>query len=344
LLPLCQPWHPACECTHQMIRMGKKASGETMRVSNKVRGFEKFTISVFIIIALFATTAWGQVGNGSGTSSGEILNIGIGSRAASLGGAYMAFSDDATASFWNPSGLAGLSNVEFQFGYSSWYQDISINYLGAVVPMSENLSAGVGVVYVDYGEFTAYSEDDQLLGEFSGHNIMASISLAYKLNDRLSLGVTAKGVSEKLEESTAMGYAMDVGVRYNLGIFSVGMALKNVGSGLKYEYESAPLPTKLSAGIGLQTLDGQLRLAGDINVPKNGIISYHQGLEYLYQNSIYLRGGYSHSFSDLASSEKDGFVWGFGLKVMSGSIDYSYIPNGTFGAIHKIDLSIKLNR
>jgi len=344
LSPLCQPWHLACEYTRQMMRMGIKASGDTMRISNKVRCFKKLTISLLIIIAFFANTAWGQIGNGSGTSSGEILNIGIGSRAASLGGAYMAYSDDATALFWNPSGLAGISDVEFQFGYSSWYQDISINYLGAVVPISENLSAGVGVVYVDYGAFMAYSDDDQPLGEFSGHNVVASLSMAYRLSDRFALGVTAKGVTEKLEESSAIGYAVDIGTRFNMGIFSVGMALKNVGSGLKYEYESSPLPTKLSAGMGLRTFEGRLRLAADVNIPRNGVISLHQGMEYLYQNTIFLRGGYSHRFNDLNSSEKNGLVWGFGLKVMTGSIDYSYEPNSDLGAIHKIDLSFKLDR
>ena len=304
----------------------------------------KLKLITFAIVFLFLTgTGIAQMGNGSGTTSGEILNIGIGSRATSLGGAFTAFSDDATAPFWNPSGLSGAGSVEFQFGHSTWYQDISLNYLGAVIPVNERFSAGVGLAYVDFGEFQGYNEADEATGSFTGHNVVLSISLAYLLSERLSVGITAKGITEKLDDSQAQGYAVDLGARYNSGLFSVGIAAKNLGSGLKYDYETSPLPTKFTAGIGLSAYEGRLRFASDINVPRNGIMSLHQGIEYLYLNTIFLRSGYIHNLSDAdGNSERNGLVYGFGLKINSGSVDYSYVPSGDFGGIHRIDFSIKL--
>jgi hypothetical protein len=336
--------HQPCNEEHTMVGKNEFASGVSMRATEILKDYFKAIAAIFVIILLFAGAAMGQMGDGVGTTSGEILNMGIGSRAASLGGAYTAFSNDATAPFWNPSGMSALSQIEFQFGHSSWYQDISLDYLGLVLPLSERMSTGIGVAYVDYGEFTAYSVDDMPMGQFSGHNVVLSLSLAYRLSGSLSVGVTAKGISEKLEESSAFGYAFDIGTRFNAGIFSFGLAAKNIGSGLKYEYERAPLPTKLTTGVGITTFDGRFRVAGDLNIPRDGIVSMHQGVEYLYLNTIFLRTGYTHCFADNDYSEKEGLVYGFGLKILKGTIDYAYMPNGDFGAIHKIDLSIKLDR
>ncbi|MBD3217588.1 MAG: PorV/PorQ family protein [candidate division Zixibacteria bacterium] len=338
---LSQGRHPHCINFLMAKKINTLLSGVVMRAS-------LFPRNVFLIIIalMFLSTVnlAAQTGNGTGTTSGEILNIGIGSRASSLGGAFMAISDDATAPFWNPSGLSSIGTVEFQFGYSSWYQDISVNYLGAVIPVTSKLSTGIGVTYVDYGSFQGYTRDDVPTGDFSGHNAVFSLSLAYQVSRNLSLGLTGKGITEKIEESSASGVAFDVGAIFNTGIFSFGLAAKNVGSGLKYEYENAPLPTKLAAGIGVKTFDGRLRFAGDINIPKDGLVSLHQGVEYLYMKTIFLRGGYVHNFSKAVSSERNGLVYGFGLNILAGSIDYSYIPNDNLGGIHKVDLSLRLNK
>ncbi len=303
-----------------------------------------YMIGIFLVLSILASTAGGQIGLGSGASSAAILNAEIGSRATSLGGAFTAFSDDATAPFWNPSGLSNLSSIELKFGHSTWYQDISINYLGAAIPLSNRFTSGIGVAYVDYGDFQAYSADDQPMGEFSGHNIVLSFSLAYKLADKISLGVTAKGISEKLEEASATGYAFDFGTRYDNGLVSIGLVAKNIGSGLKYEHEKEALPSKISAGIGLRTFDGRLRLAGDVDVPHDGFVSMHQGVEYLYMNTIFLRSGYTHHFSEIDDVGRDGLVYGFGLKVLLGTIDYSFMPNGDYGSIHKLDFSFSFGK
>ncbi|MDE0637811.1 MAG: hypothetical protein OXI43_18390 [Candidatus Poribacteria bacterium] len=41
--------------------------------------------------------------------TGDFLTNGIGARALGLGGAYVSIADDATATYWNPAGIAGVS-------------------------------------------------------------------------------------------------------------------------------------------------------------------------------------------------------------------------------------------
>jgi hypothetical protein len=50
---------------------------------------------------LYAQTSLG--GQRVGTSSGSFLRIGVGARAAAMGGAYVAVCDDITACAWNPA-------------------------------------------------------------------------------------------------------------------------------------------------------------------------------------------------------------------------------------------------
>lgn len=312
-----------------------------------MRAVNRFT-NITGILLLFAVCitapAFGQIGNGSGTSSGEILNLEIGSRATALGGAFIAFSDDATATFWNPSGLSAIESTEFQFGYSNWYQDISINYFGAAIPISDRFTSGVGLTYVDLGSFQGYSSEDIPTGEFGGHNMVLSLSMGFQANSWLSLGITAKGITEKLEESSASGLAFDIGTRVTSGLLSFGLAARNIGSGLKYEYDREPLPTHLDAGVGLRAFERRFGFAADINIPKDGAISLHQGMEYAYLNTIILRGGYTHSFGSPNGGGNNGMVYGFGLRIMAGSIDYSFIPDSDLGGIHKLDFSFKLNK
>ncbi len=47
--------------------------------------------------------------------SGSDLGMGIGARAVSLGGAFVALADDASAMFWNPAGLPQLKQNELSF-------------------------------------------------------------------------------------------------------------------------------------------------------------------------------------------------------------------------------------
>jgi hypothetical protein len=298
---------------------------------------------IFIIVLGITSSLHAQIGSGPGTSSGEMLNIGIGSKASSMGGAYTAISEGADANFWNPSGLAGLSSMEIQFGHSTWYQDIKLEYLSAGIPISDKFSAGIGVIYFDYGDFAGFDVNDNPTGTFSGHNIVLSLSLAYKLSEQLSIGVSGKGITEKLEEASASGYAFDLGINYDFGLISTGLALKNLGSGFKYENEQSSFPSKLSAGVALRTFDGKIRVASDINIPRDGYMSLHHGVEYLYLNSISLRGGYSYGLES-SGSENNGLIFGFGLKVLKGSVDYSYMPNSDMGGIHKLDFSIRFDQ
>lgn len=309
-----------------------------MKAEAKFKQLLFLSLAIIFVLSPFALAG---NGNGNGTSSAELLDIGIGCRAMALGGAFSAFSNNASGVFWNPSGLANRSNTELTLGYSNWYQDINLNYVALAAPISKRVTFAVGAIYLNYGSFDSYSIDDQPLGTFSGHNAVGQVSLACGLSSQLSIGVTGKWVSEKIEDVTGSGYALDFGMRFDTGPFALGLTARNLGKGLDYDGEVTPFPTSYNAGIGLRLFNRGVNLTSELVYPKDGNISCHQGIEILYQNTIALRSGYSQTINSEFQEEHDGLVMGFGLKVLSGSLDYSYEPGKDLGAVHRVEFSLK---
>merc|ERR1711964_952681 len=57
-----------------------------------------------------------------GRTGAQILNLGGGTRAASLGDAFSAVNGDVTAPLWNPSGLSGITNLQATLSYKDYSQ------------------------------------------------------------------------------------------------------------------------------------------------------------------------------------------------------------------------------
>lgn len=297
---------------------------------------------VVLILCAFTGSADAQIvsSKSAGTTSANFLKMGVGARASALGGAFVAIADDATAGYWNPAGLPQLSHTQLVFMHNNWYQDIKSEYLGSAFPVSRVLSLGVGVSYLNYGTFEGYDSDDRSTGTYSARAFVLSTSGAIQVTDNLSLGVTGKMMYEALDQSTATGYAADFGALYRTSVFSVGVNLMNVGTGLKYETERSPLPQRLVTGIGVSTFDGRLRFATDLEMPSDRSLMLHQGVEYCYENTVFLRTGYSHDFSDAQTDASSGMSLGLGITHSIGSLDYSYLPSEQLGDIHKISFTL----
>ena len=71
---------------------------------------------ILLTSALLVGLASAQFDN-VGTSAANFLKIGVGSRAEGMGGAYTAQVADATALYWNPSGLAHIQQPQIVFNY-----------------------------------------------------------------------------------------------------------------------------------------------------------------------------------------------------------------------------------
>src|SRR5690349_771491 len=90
-----------------------------------------------LMVALFAATGLASRPStaGAGTTTGfSFLTLPAGTRAAAMGGAYVAAADDPSALFWNPAGLAageepasgmrGLATADHNESFQKLRQDL----------------------------------------------------------------------------------------------------------------------------------------------------------------------------------------------------------------------------
>ena len=99
-----------------------------------------FFKQLIIIYLALLSSAYGI--DKTGTTAAKFLSIGVGSRSAGLGNAFVAIADDPTAMYWNPAGISRLESHEAIVNHNNWFADIGLDYSGVVVKVSENSAFG----------------------------------------------------------------------------------------------------------------------------------------------------------------------------------------------------------
>jgi hypothetical protein len=185
--------------------------------------FMQRNITFTIVLAVLANTvAFSQ------KYSNEFLAIGVGARAHGMSGAQTAITDDITAGYWNPAGLAhiqaplqvGVMHAEWFVGVSQYdylsfgkqldpekgaYLAISLIRLGIDnIPYTINLVNADGTV--NYDNVTSFSAADYALMTSFGRKLR---------NPALSVGGTVKVVRRVIGTiGNSWGFGADFGVQY----------------------------------------------------------------------------------------------------------------------------------
>ena len=118
----------------------------------------------------------------TGTTAAKFLTIGIGSRPAGLGNAFVSIADDPTAMYWNPAGISRLGGHEAIVNHNNWFAGISLDYSGAVIKLSDNAAFGANITMVSMEEIevTRYGNEDT--GEtYRAGNLAIGLSYARNL-------------------------------------------------------------------------------------------------------------------------------------------------------------------
>ena len=283
--------------------------------------------------------------SGVGTSAATFLEVDVGARATSLGGAYTSVANDVSALYWNPAGIAWNQGFQIEFSHSPWLADISHNFFGITQSIpSINSSVGFSLISMDYGEQAVRTVDrPEGTGEYYDASDMSlAVSFAMSLTERFSFGLTGKYITQKIYSATGSAFAIDVGVFYNTELkgLRIGASVSNFGSQIQlagrhlttvvdpdplvdnfdrvpvnYKTGAYDLPLLFRAGISYQrdlNSLGEILLSVDLNHPSNATESISMGFEYGFGKIFYLRTGYKNLF------ERDSIV---GLSFGAG-IDY----------------------
>ncbi|MGD8778873.1 MAG: PorV/PorQ family protein [Ignavibacteria bacterium] len=319
----------------------------------------KIIFAVFMLILTSGIFAQEGVSK-TGTTAAKFLSIGVGARANAMGGAYSSLANDATALYWNPAGIASINEYQTAFSHTSLFADINLNFVGFVIPLEEFGVVGLSVTALDYGEMEVTTEYyPEGTGEtFTAGSFAFGLSYARNITEDFALGITAKYVNEDIYNSSASGFAFDIGTIFNTPFYGIKFASSITNYGTKMQMDGQDLliqydpdtqnsgnnesldaylstdefdlPLRLQIGLSkdIRFINGQrLSLAIDAAHPNDNNQWVNVGGELaLINEMVFLRGGYKTLF---LNDSQEGLTLGFGLNY-SGleffriTIDYSY--------------------
>jgi len=304
----------------------------------------------FIVLASILTLPGAGWPADSGATSADFLNLGIGPRASAMGDAQVGLADDVFATFWNPAGLAQLETPQAGFVQTQYLQNITEQYLAYAQPTHSAGTFAGSLTYLSAGTFQGYDAAGQPIGNVGANDAAFGLSYGYPLyQDRrygtlLAGGLNAKWIQERLDNVSARAYAADAGILFvpgkkwgeSLNGWKAGLDLRNVGTPMKFDTESFPLPESLTAGFSYTgswrgesftlTLDGQQ--------PNDGPRNFGAGIEITTLKILVLRGGYTSS-GDLGS----GLRIGGGLRFKTLQFDYAFAADGPLGNTNRFGVT-----
>jgi long-subunit fatty acid transport protein len=322
-----------------------------------------YILLLFILITLSDSDA--QLfpvlgGQRAGISTAQFLKIGVGGRAAALGESFVAISDDASALYWNPAGLAQFKTDEVIFSHNIWLVDINHDFLGAVYHLDSDNTFGISLTSLWMDKMAVTTEFAPFgNGEYFGFSDIAlSVSYARKMTEQFSFGGTVKYIEETLDKLKMRGVMIDIGTYYRTGLGSTRFAVtvSNFGAELapdgevvlvgnrkNSEWQSFAPPTIFRIGFAFEPYQNEehsLTTSIQLNHPNDNSENVSLGVEYSWKRMLFLRGGYK------INVDEQNYSFGAGVNVPISiaefTFDYAFANFERLGSAHRFSIILGL--
>lgn len=321
------------------------------------------SLALAVLLLLPASTARALFREGdAGTSSAQFLRLGADARAAGMGEAVRAVAEDATATYWNPAGLASLRTRHVSFSHAALYQGVFHDFAAYAQPIPSRIggrrerelranqlgSIGVAILYLNAGKIGEVDNTGVSTGDnFTPQDAAFMAAWGLPLNRWFDIGLGGKLVHSRIKGSASTG-AFDMGARARLRLGSVPWTIAagahNLGGALRFVKEDNPLPFAFTFANSLRPLKNWT-VALDLTAPRDGRPYPSVGSEYRAvldpALSAALRLGWQ---GRTTSGDLDGFTGitaGGGITYNRLTFDYAWSPFGALGDAHRIGLSIR---
>ncbi|MCK5075379.1 MAG: PorV/PorQ family protein, partial [Calditrichia bacterium] len=330
-----------------------------------------------VLFVLFYTLLFTNAGFSDfskvGTAVAPFLKIGVGARAMGMGETFVAVANDASTLYWNPAGMTNLEKTSLIASHSMWFADIYHDYVGIVIPKGSNY-IGVSAIALNTGEeeITTIEEPDGTGLYYDVNMIALGLSYARKMTDRFSTGITVKYVSERLHNVTAQTMAFDIGTYLRTGYHGlvIAMNISNLGGKMqlegrdliaiantggnneidaRFKTQPYPLPLNFRVGVAMDVIGGfdpfmqseksRFTIAIDGNHPNDNTERINTGIEYAYDEMLFVRAGYKINYDVEKWAFGGGLKFNVGQKIMS--VDYAMVDYGDLGMVSRFSLELR---
>ncbi|MBI5216175.1 MAG: PorV/PorQ family protein [Ignavibacteriae bacterium] len=337
----------------------------------------KNTVPFFLLVLIFCGEIFaGRTDKAGGAAASELL-IPVGSSSIGNGSSDIAFVTGANALYWNPAGLARTEKQhELLFSHMGYFADIGVEYFAGMIHIENMGTLGLGAKILSVGDIPVTTADQPDGTGETASPTFTVLSGAYSrmITDKISFGVSANYIIEKMEQVSATGLAFTAGLQYEAlgGVkgLCMGVAIKNIGPKLQYDGDGLlysgelddmlrpssltkipssadDLPSTIEIGLGYRNqLTEELSSTWTVMFQNNNYSAdeYRTGIEVEVNRSFYIRGGYVYSVVEDNQKYIFGPTLGLGTKSVIEDIefqfDYAYRSLDFFSANHSITLTL----
>jgi hypothetical protein len=266
-------------------------------------------------------------------ASGVFDNLILSPRARAMGGAFVAMSDDETAIFTNPAGLAGQEGIGVYASYVDLYgyDFLDLGSVAARIPTTwGTFAVGGRVLAAEYQGVELEREYTFAIGH--GFTVMedvhSSLSFGYAAN-LYGLSFDADSVGgDDLGSANALGF--DVGVLGTLrGRTRFGFFMKNINNPKLGDPDAEDLPQWFTAGVAYSPYGG-VDTSLELQKQDNEDLRACFGVELDVTDYFVLRGG--------LQNEPNRMSVGFGTHWQAIRVDYSYTSHAVLPGSHHFAL------
>lgn len=317
-------------------------------------------ISILIALILLQTPMLAEDVTKIAQSGMKWLSIPVGARASALGNAYTAMANDASSVFWNPAGLAFVEGKHLFLNQNQWIADINLSTAAISWNTGTYGVFGLHLSTVDWGTLNgtrraANAQGFEDTGTFSPSHFLVGASYARRVSERFSIGGNLRFLHEDLG-STSIGsfddptefsaktdlVSFDFGTIYYTGFrdLRLAMSFQNFSKEVVYREEYFSLPLTFRVGVAMGLMDfvaskdspHSMTMSLDAVHPRDFGERVHLGLEYGFNDLVFLRGGYKTNY------DQEDFTLGGGIQYQTGSLalglDYSFVAFENFDGVH----------
>jgi hypothetical protein len=342
-----------------------------MRKNRKIIMQSKLSLCVVIAVTMLS-----QLGaqDKVGTTAANFLNVPIGGKAISLGGAYTAVADDATALFWNPGGVARSGRNDIYTSLTSYFIDARHTWFGAQYMLSSADAIGISLNSLGYGDWEKVTtvENPEGTGEYwQASDLALALTYSRNMTDRFSIGGTVKYIHQQIYNESASTVAIDLGLLFitQFNGLQIGASIRNFGGSMEMrgrdlltqvdldpesegnnenivsylKTDKWAIPLSYVIGVAMPLIDRDMTsfiVAADVMRPTNDAQMLNLGADLRIANMLSLRAGYQSLFN---SGSENGLTLGVGLNVnISGYailFDYSFQHFGKLGVLNTTSLA-----
>jgi hypothetical protein len=280
------------------------------------------------------------------------------------------------AMFSNPAALTLNTGSNAIFSRMEYVAEIDVNYFAFAQRIGNNQVA-ISLNTWDFGDIPLQTEASPDISDvtYTANYTTLAGAFARQFTDRIAAGLTVKFVSERIDDVSSGGLAVDGGMTYEVGEsgLRLGVALSNFGASRNYSgtglvrfvqlQEQAPdaqtsavviegssyeLPSLLSFGVSYTRNLAQgatLSALGNFRSNSFSADQYSGALEVGLRNILFLRGGYQLQ-ADMDQSMYTGVNLGAGINLdLNGTafgFDYAYRGTDFFDDVHMITTTLTL--